>query len=179
MREDLPFGWLAVPFSVDPSEAPALARALLTSLASASPEVMHTPEAEELMVAAITRLPVRSETQARVWHVLGPDATGLSADLSVADPIDDLESDIGSPFKSVLLQRRFPTDTGVMTLALVAPDVHAQPLLLLRAQRVLEGRRLIADILSDDPGFLGRVAGDAAALVGAKLAEPGANADAS
>lgn len=177
MREDLPFGWLGVPFSVEPDEAPSLARALLTSLASASPEVTHTAEAEALTVSAITRLPVRTETQARVWHVLGPHATGLCADLSVTDPIEDLESDIGSPFESVLLQRRFPTDTGVMTLALVAPDVHAQPLLLLRAQRVLEGRRLIADILSDDPGLLGRVAGDAAALVGAQLAEPGANPD--
>lgn len=169
MREDLPFGWLSVPFGVDPQAAGPLATALLRTLAAESPAIAHTAESEALATAAITRLPVRADTAARVWHALGPDATGLYADLAVAEPLEDPDGDVGSPFGAVLLQRRYPLDHGSMTLALVAPDEHASPLLLLRAQRTAGGRRLIADVLTDDPGLAGRVLHDVAALVGAAL----------
>jgi len=166
--DDLPLGWVPIPHAVDAQVAPAMAQDLLAVAAKRFPGLVVDDTALAQATAAITRLPVDANTLARVWHLLGRDATGLTADLSVGavEPGVELDAYGGGPFNAVHVQRQVLFANGLATLAFVAPDEQDAPLVLLRAQCIVGDRRLVADVLDSDLGLLGRVLDDVTQLVG-------------
>ncbi|WP_336645007.1 hypothetical protein [Microbacterium sp. USHLN186] len=162
MTDALPEGWLPVPFGVDEGEATALAADLSRAAAESFPGFVDGEEARSAIARVVAQPRATSSTIARVWHVLGPGATGATADLSVAEqagPVPD------SPFPLSLPQRTWHFDAGCAVLSLVAPREGMPMAMGLRARRSDGSRTLIADVLGE-PAVLGLVLDDVIALVG-------------
>ncbi|MBO9625949.1 MAG: hypothetical protein J7484_06210 [Microbacterium sp.] len=122
------------------------------------PGFVDGDEARTAMAAAISRPPVTNDVIGRVWHVLGPEATGAVVDLSVGGAAD-------SPLPHSLPQRTVPFEGGRAVFSLVAPRERAVPALLLRVQRTDGERTLIADAI-ESPAVLGMILDDVITLVG-------------
>lgn len=162
MSDGLPEGWLPTPFGVDEAEAPALAAALTRIAADTLPGFIDGDDARTAMAATIARAPITPGTIGRVWHVLGPDATGAIVDLSVVESAGSVPD---SPFAHTVPQRAVVFLEGRAALSLVAPREHVPVAMLLRAQRQDGGRTLVADAIDAAP-VLGLVLDDVIALVG-------------
>lgn len=167
MNDDLPEGWVPIPHAVDPVLAPSLAEDLLAAASAGMPGLVDDAQARALAVSAMVRLPVDDRTFARLWHVLGPSATGLTVDLSTVPAPADWEARAGAGMPSVHVQRRIPLTDGLATIAFIAPDDVAPPAVLLRVQREEAGLVLTADVIDTDLGLIGLVLDDVIGLVGA------------
>lgn len=162
MSDGLPEGWLSTPFGVDPAEAPELAATLTRIAADSLPGFIDGEDARTAMTATIARAPISPGTIGRVWHVLGPQATGAIVDLSVVESNDSVPE---SPFAHTVTQRSVAFPGGRATLSLVAPREHVPVAMLLRAQRQDDTRTLVADAIDAAP-VLGLILDDVIALVG-------------
>lgn len=163
MSDDLPEGWLPTPYGVDETEAAPLA-ATLTRIAAETLEGFEaSEEATVAMAATIARLPVTSGVIGRVWHALGPSATGAIADLSIVEGVAEVPD---SPFAHTIPQKTVPFEGGKAVLSFVAPAEHVHVGLLLRAQRREGDRVLVADVVGADASVLGMILDDVIALVG-------------
>ncbi|MBY6060039.1 hypothetical protein [Microbacterium esteraromaticum] len=162
MTDALPEGWLPTPFAVNEADAAQFAMDLCRIAAESFPGFIDGAEAHDAVATVITRAPVTSTTVGRVWHVLGPDATGAVVDLSVAENTASVPD---SPFKLSIPQREWQFGGGRAMLSLVAPREGVRMAMALRAQRADGTRTLIADIL-DEPAVLGLILDDVISLVG-------------
>lgn len=162
MSDGLPEGWLSTPFGVDPAEAPELAVTLTRIAADSLPGFIDGEDARTAMTATIARAPISAGTIGRVWHVLGPQATGAIVDLSVVESVGSVPD---SPFAHTVTQRSVAFPGGRATLSLVAPREHVPVAMLLRAQRQDGTRTLVADAIDAAP-VLGLILDDVIALVG-------------
>jgi len=162
MSDGLPEGWLPTPFGVDEAEAPALAAALTRIAADTLPGFIDGDDARTAMAATIARAPIAAGTVGRVWHVLGPDATGAIVDLSVVESAGSVPA---SPFAHTVPQRSIAFPGGRATLSLVAPREHVPVAMMLRAQRQDGSRTVVADAI-DAAQVLGLILDDVIALVG-------------
>jgi len=170
MRDSLPPGWLPTPFGVPERDAAELAAELVRIAAESLPGFVDCDEARSAMASAVARPPVATGTVGRVWHVLGPGATGAVADLSV---MESTESILESPFNLSIPQRTWRFSGGRAILSLVAPREHVPVRMMLRALRRDGDRTLIADVI-DDPAVLGLIREDVIALVGGDPTEASA-----
>lgn len=162
MTDALPEGWLPTPFGVAAADAVGLAAKLTRIAADSLPGFVDGDDARRSMAATIERPPVTAGTVGRVWHVLGPEATGAIVDLSVAE---GRASAPDSPFAFTVPQRSILFPHGRAVLSLVAPTEHTPVAMLLRAQRRDGERTLVADVLDAAP-VLGLILDDVIALVG-------------
>lgn len=163
MTEALPEGWLQIPYGIDPAHAGEAATELTRAAAETFPGFTDGDEAREATVAAITRPPVTEQIVGRVWHVLGPEATGVFADLSVAKGVDVAPD---SPFPFCIVQKTISFDGGRAVLSFTAPREHVPAALLLRVQRAEVSRTLIADVIGPHPALMDRVIDDLIRIVG-------------
>jgi hypothetical protein len=147
---------------VPEDEAPVLAAELTGLAAQTLPGFIDGDEARSAMAEAIARAPVGPGVVGRVWHVLGPDATGAVVDLSVVEGSTAVPD---SPFPLSLPQRTVVFDGGRAVLSLTAPRERVPPAMLLRAQRRDGDRTLIADVIAAPP-VLGVILDDVISLVG-------------
>lgn len=168
MNDGLPEGWLSTPFGVDPAEAPELAATLTRIAADALPGFIDGHDARAAMATTIARAPIAAGTVGRVWHVLGPEATGAVVDLSVAESSEPVPD---SPFAHTVPQRTVAFPEGRAALSLVAPREHLPVAMLLRAQRRDGDRTLVADAIDAAP-VLGLILDDVVTLVGGTPPRP-------
>lgn len=169
MNDTIPPGWMPIPHAVDPETAPSVTDALLAAAAEAFPGLVVDDDSRRLTTEAITRLPVEEATVARLWHMFGHPATGLIADLTIAEPTADLASRAGSTFGKVHVQRIIPFSDGMVSFSFVAPDAESRPAILLRAQRREGGKVLTADVLSTEAALLGLIVEDLIRIVGGEI----------
>jgi hypothetical protein len=169
MTEALPDGWLPTPFGVEQTDSVELAAELTRVAADTLPGFLDGDDARAAMAAAISRPPVTANTMGRVWHVLGPGATGAVVDLSM---VEGTASVPDSPFAVTVPQRTVLFPEGRAVLSLVAPTEHVPVAMLLRAQRRDGERTLVADVIDAAP-VLGLVLDDVIALVGGTPAAQG------
>lgn len=162
MSDALPDGWLPTPYGVEESDAVEFAAELTRIAADSLPGFIDGDDARSAMAAAIVRPPVTANTIGRVWHILGPDATGAIVDLSV---VEGTASVPDSPFDFTITQRTVSFSDGRAVLSLVAPTEHVPVAMLLRAQRREGERTLVADVIDAAP-VLGLILDDVIALVG-------------
>lgn len=162
MTDALPFGWLPTPFGVEEAEAAELAMELTRIAADSLPGFIDGDQARRAMAATIGRPPITANTVGRVWHVLGAGATGAIVDLSV---VEGTESVVDSPFAFTVSQRTVPFSGGRAVLSLVAPREHVPVSMMLRAQRRVGQRTLVADVIDAAP-VLGFILDDVISLVG-------------
>lgn len=170
MIDALPDGWLPMPFGVDEADSIEFAAELSRIAADALPGFVDGDDARSAMAAAIVRPPVSANTVGRVWHVLGPGATGAVVDLS---SVEGTASVADSPFAYTVPQRTVLFADGRAVLSLVAPSEHVPVAMLLRAQRRDGERTLVADAIETAP-VLGLILDDMISLVGGS---PLANGD--
>lgn len=163
MSDDLPEGWLPTPYGVDEAEAPQLAATLTRIAVETLQGFEASDEATAAMTATIARLPVTSRVIGRVWHALGPSATGAIADLSIIEGVAEVPD---SPFAHTIPQKTVLFEGGRAVLSFVAPAEHVRVGMLLRAQRREGGRVLVADVVGADAAVLGMILNDVIALVG-------------
>lgn len=168
MTDIVPHAWLPVPFAVADADAAAVADTLLSEAAASLPGLVNDEQARALAAEVITRLPVHETVMARMWHALGPDATGIIADLSIAPTPQDLESRFAAGFPVAQLQRRIPLDQGLATISFVAPDEQSPRAVLLRVQRVEADQILTVDVLHADLGLIALVLDDVIRMVSAE-----------
>lgn len=168
MSDEIPPGWLPIPHAVDPEQADVVAAALIRRASETIDGLVDDETARSQAAAAMRRPAIEPSTIGRLWHVLGPGATGLVVDLSVHRGAADLHDRAGAGFAAVHVQRRIDIGDGLATIAIVAPDDEAPPAVLLRAQRVEQGNVLTADVLDTDLGLIGQVVDDVLRLVGAR-----------
>ena len=169
MNDTIPPGWMPIPYAVDPATAPAVTEALLATAAEAFPGLVVDDSSRRLTTEAITRLPVEEGTIARLWHMFGRPATGLIADLTIAEPTADLAARAGSTFGKVHVQRVIPFPDGLVSFSFVAPETESRPAILLRAQRREGGKVLTADVLSTEAPLLGLIVDDLIQIVGGEI----------
>lgn len=162
---EIPDGWVPIPHGVEPDVAHTVAQALLAQASAVLPGFIHDDEAERQTIWAITRPPISVRTRARLWHLLGPTATGTIVDLSIEDDVGSLEARSGGPFRFAHLVRTFSTTEGLTTLSIVAPSLDDAPAMLLRSQHVVGNSVHIADVLDADAALIGRVIDDIVDIV--------------
>jgi hypothetical protein len=162
VNDALPEGWLPIPFGVEDAEVAGLAAELTRVAAETMPGFMDGDEARSAMAAAISRPPLTADVLGRVWHVLGPAATGAVADLSIAGATASVPD---SPLALSVPQRTVRFADGRAVLSLVAPRENVHVAMLLRAQRRDGERTLVADVI-DTAAVLGLVLDDVISLVG-------------
>lgn len=164
MKDTLPEGWIPTPFGVADSDVAELAARLSRAAAESFPGFVDCEESRNAVAKVIAWPRATETTVGRVWHMLGPDATGAVADLSI---VEDATSVPDSPFEFTLPQRTWSFDGGHAALSLVAPLMGVPKAVMLRAQRRDGTRVLVADVFGDLP-LLGLVLDDVIALVGAE-----------
>ncbi|QMU97090.1 hypothetical protein FVO59_07515 [Microbacterium esteraromaticum] len=170
MTDALPEGWLPTPFGVHEADAARFAAELSRIAAESFPGFIDGDEARGAVAAVIARPRATASTIGRVWHVLGPQATGAVVDLSIAEETDPVPD---SPFEFSIPQRIWQFDGGRAVLSMVAPREGVPMAMVLRAQRVDGARTLIADVF-DEPAALGVILDDVITLVGGEP-RPGAD----
>lgn len=162
MTDALPEGWLPTPFGVNEADVAQFAADLSRIAAESFPGFIDGDEASGAVAAVIARPRATSGTIGRVWHVLGPDATGAVVDLSVAEETASVPD---APFELSIPQRTWQFDGGRAVLSLVAPREGVPMAMVLRAQRADGARTLIADVF-EEPAVLGLILDDVISLVG-------------
>lgn len=161
MTEGLPAGWLPIPYGVPPEDAGELAARLVRTAAESMPGFVDGNDAREALAAAMVRPAVSEGAVGRVWHVLGPEATGVIVDLSMA--VGEVPD---SPFPLAVVQKTTVFDGGRAVLSFTAPREQVRVAMLLRVQRREHDRVLVADVLGAHPALVERVLDDVIRIVG-------------